>query len=220
MLRFGDLSTRVFGFHGVADQTLNWSKLAWEDREDRVLLTGFQSIHYPLRRQIWRAASTGNASIVATLEHPGYLRGGIKNRFLGKLYFEHLSKFKGLIATTTSQRFLFGIKRIDYTVQKYVEIPASGCLCFVEESRDLARMGFLEGVNCIKITKANWLSKMQIIHSREASGIAMNGRKLVEARHLHSHRIADVVSHIRGVFGLDCKDLIGSGSALAFSVDR
>jgi hypothetical protein len=176
-------------------------------------LTGLQSIHYPLRKRIWQAASAGEAGIVATLEHPGYHRETMKNRFVGKYYYEHLGRFKGGIATTPSQRFFFGTKRIDYTVQKYVEVPGTGCLSFVEDTPDLSRMGFVDGVNCIKITRANWLKKMQIIHSTEASTIAENGRNLVKARYLHSHRIADIVTHIRRLCGLGNANVLMEANA-------
>jgi hypothetical protein len=163
----------------------------------------------------------GKAPIVAFLQHPGYNRTTMKNRFLGKYYYEHLGSFKGGIATTSSQRYFFGIKRIDYTLQKYVEVPASGCLAFVEDIPSLGRMGFVDGLNCIKITKGNWLKKMAIIHSTEASAIAQNGRNLIKARHLHSHRIADIVAHIRRLCGLAAADDLieangNSGTAALF----
>lgn len=194
----------------VPDSIFECSMPSWEDRKDKTLLAGRCSAQYPLRRRLFKYARRNRDCNIDVLHHPGYAATDIQGGVTGRDFHQLLGGYKGAIATTGSTRIR--IRRvIDYTVLKYLEIPACGCVPFMEVTPDLAELGFVDGLNYISITRWNYKKKMDFIHSREAEGVALAGQELVRGRHTHSHRVSLILdSIIRRLQSTACQDQIGS----------
>lgn len=175
--------------------------MPWEDRKDKVLLAGRCSAPYPLRRRLFKYARRNRDGNIDVLHHPGYATTDIQGGVTGRDFHQLLGGYKGAIATTGSTRARIR-KTTDYTVFKYFEIPACGCVPFMEPTPDLAELGFVDGVNYISITRWNYRKKLRLIHSREAERVARAAQDLVRSRHTHSRRvrlILDTIAHqLRG----------------------
>lgn len=77
---------------------------------------------------------------------------------------------------------------------KYSEIPAASCVCFVQMHYDCKEMGFIDGENCIAVTKGNYKKKMNDFkaHIEEYQGMANAGRSLI-AEKWTSRNFADFI---------------------------
>lgn len=169
----------------------------WKDRRDRVLLSGCCSVQYPLRKRLFQYAH--GSDCIDILDHPGYA-GTRQKGVVGREFYKLLSSYKGAIATTGSTRLR--IKRvIDYTVHKYFEIPACGCVPFMEVTPDLGELGFVDGLNFISITRSNYQKRLRFIHSREAEGLARASQNLIREKHTDKHRARAIIDSIVNLSG-------------------
>ena len=87
-------------------------------------------------------------------------------------------------------------RKIDYTVGKYMEIPACGCLPFMEKTPDLSELGFVDGEHYVSINRWNYKKRFEAIYSAEAEGIAKAAQELIRKRHTHSHRVSTILDEI------------------------
>ncbi|MHA2181429.1 MAG: glycosyltransferase, partial [Promethearchaeota archaeon] len=151
----------------------------WNSRKDKILLSGALSRSYPLRSSINRGCS----SYVHSLSHPGY---GVdkSHNTVREEYHAFLSSFKSAIATT-------GGGVLNYTVMKYYEIMAAGCLCLAEDTIDLRNLGFVPNEHYIPISMSNFKSKIKYINSNfnKYKEIADNGRRFVLENHTFKNRV-------------------------------
>jgi len=170
--------------------------IGWDSRKDKILLSGWIGRSYPLRNIISKYASTMDGKdLIDTLKHKGYTRESQEGIVTGKAYYDRLKSYKGAVVTT-----LFA--PVNYHVAKYLEIPACGCVPFMEYTPDIHFLGFVDGINCILIDKHNFRQKLVLINSDQAIVIANNARELVRKRHLHSHRARTIISTITNMLEL------------------
>jgi len=185
---------------GVPDSVFE-NSMPWQDRKDKVLLSGMCSVQYPLRRRMFRYAKSNKNCNIDILNHPGYARTNVQSGITGRDFYQLLGGYKGAIATTGSTRMRIR-RSIDYTVSKYFEIPGCGCVPFLEETPDLAELGFVDELNYISINRWNFKKKMAFINSREAKGVAMAAQELVRSRHTVRHRaylaLDKIAEHLQG----------------------
>ncbi len=173
--------------------------MPWQERKDRVLLTGKCSVQYPLRRRLFNHVQENKACNIDVLHHPGYAIADVADSITGRDFYQLLGSYKGAVATTGSTRMRIR-RAIDYTVLKYIEIPACGCVPFMEATPDLAELGFVDDLNYISITRWNYQKKMEFIRSREAEGVARAAQELVRSRHTHSHRVPFILDTVASRF--------------------
>jgi hypothetical protein len=162
----------------------------WNERKDQALISGMVARQYPFRRKIKRYIEKSKDPLFTVLEHPSYQIGDPKHGIIGRAFYEELARHKGGIVTSAK-------KPINYTVAKYVEVPACGCLAFMEKTPDLRDMGFVDGENYIHITNWNFKSKIKLLRSDEACTIAQAGRELIKRAHTHSQRIKIILFEIQ-----------------------
>lgn len=168
--------------------------LPWSERKERILLSGHNSFQYPLRTRIFKYAGHKD-SVVDTIDHPGYRLDRNKKSYTGRNYYELLGTYKAAVATTPS--LISGLRsKINYTVAKYFEIPACGCLPLMEVTPDLRELGFTDSENCVYINRWNYKKKFQIINSHEAKIIAGKAQSFIKEKHIHSIRVQTVISEI------------------------
>ena len=186
-LNYFDL--KLFKSHSIKSHWVPWSVPSsifmntsfhdWLMRENTVVISGMNSYIYPLRKKIFTYSKHYPEDIIKGLDHPSYE----KNRgLIGDTYYAFLRNSKGAFATT-------GEATINFSVMKYFEIPASGCLPFFEDNPELRYLGFIDGENCIIINEKNFKQRINIIKSPIAVEIAQNAFNLVKDHHTHNNRI-------------------------------
>lgn len=159
----------------------------WESRLSSAVLSGNMSKIYPLRKIIYKNINKNNNIIM--LKPPNYTSN--ESGLIGQNYYRYLRQFKAAIVTT-----LF--YPINFTVMKYFEIPACGCLGFFENTPDLKMLGFNDMENCIIIDKNNYNERIRIIEgkNKDLKDIAMRGYRLIKNKHKHSDRVVEISSVI------------------------
>lgn len=82
-----------------------------------------------------------------------------------------------------------------YPVIKYFEGMAAGCVVMADEPSSADELGFINGVNYVKINKGDWVLKMDyyLKHPEEADEIAKNARELILKRHTITVRSKEFV---------------------------
>lgn len=166
----------------------------WGQRRQAVLLSGAVAKQYPLRRWIRSYIRLSRDPLFQHLEHPSYR--SLTHGFVGRAFYQELAKYRGAIATTAHTS-----KPIEYTVAKYVEIPACGTLAFMETTPDLFSLGFVENENFISISRFNFTNKAKVLFSTEGEKIARAGRDLIRRRHTHGIRISLMIDMMLSHFG-------------------
>ncbi len=188
--KYQKFKTKVVWLPWSAPDSLLESDATWRTRKDKIVLSGHMYKQYTLRNIIEKYSVTNSGKEILTcLKHYGYCQKSQSKMTTGHSYWDFLKAHKGAVATSA-------IKASDFHRAKYMEIPACGCLPFLEYTPDIHFLGFVDGINCIVIDKFNYKEKFQMIYSEKASVIARNARELVEQKHLHSHRAATIVSCI------------------------
>lgn len=167
----------------------------WETRSSRILVAGNCGRSYPLRRRLYEYARDPRQSMADPLDHPGYDTSVKKHGTTGDDFYRLLGSYRGAAATTASVWIPRGYK-VDYTVAKYFEIPACGCLTFMEKTPDLMDLGFREGEHYVSINRWNYKKRFEAVHSPEAKDIAKAAQELIRARHTHSHRVQLMLDEI------------------------
>ncbi len=166
----------------------------WNDREDKVLLSGAMTPMYTLRRAI-RDASI---DLVEVLDHPGYPDTssfrGYSHPYTHRRYYEYCSRFKGAVATSLAAP-------LDYLISKYFEIPACGCLPFFEPHADLDLLGFVEEEHYIAIDQDNFPGEFPRVKDAEAEGIAARAREFVRSQHTDVIRARELIQIVEERFG-------------------
>jgi hypothetical protein len=161
----------------------------WSNRENKILLSGMVARQYPLRKKIKRYFEKSNDNHLFFLKHPGYRNGNSNHDIIGRKYYKMLSSLTGAVVTTAK-------KPINYTVAKYMEIPACGALAFMQRTPDLDKLGFVDGLNFVSISKWDYKKKLKIIDSDEAKSIARAGQQLIQTKHTHPIRVNSILSKI------------------------
>ncbi|WP_282776955.1 glycosyltransferase [Phaeodactylibacter xiamenensis] len=172
----------IFDLHDIND---------WSSRVDKILISGMTGYMYPLRTKIKNSKTLSAQKNIQQLGHGGY--SSKSKGIFGDDYYRYLSKFKGAIVTS-------GMKPANFAVMKYFEIPACGCLPFLEDTRELKYLGFQDGLNCVIINKSNFIEKFKILDSPVAKEIAKSAHELIRARHTHQNRANFIATQISNFF--------------------
>jgi len=95
---------------------------------------------YRYRRQV---AQPSFSDLFDIAPHPGYSRKEAP-AYANDAYAAHINQYFAGFAECTPRQYVVG---------KYIEIPAAGALLVAEYCPDLPRLGFVHGVNYIKVSK-------------------------------------------------------------------
>lgn len=178
----------IFFPYYISNNILNIN-IKWNDKEDKVLLTGARTGFYDFRRNI------KENEYIKILNHPGY-HGQFSHDIIGEKYYEYISKFKGGIVTSANKCHSYngcGDFNLEYTLKKYFEIPACNVVPFIQPTIDTDELGFINYKNCIFIDEKNYNEKIKKHLFDEE--IAINARNFIKEKHLFSNRI-DIIKNI------------------------
>ena len=152
---------------------------------------------YPLRLKLWSEfeqfcfdrklnyIKTKRVSGASSFKKPSEFNN--RNDFItGDRYVDALSKTKF---------FIFGCSKYRYPLLKYFEAMASGCVVFADEPSSARELGFVDGVNYVKINGDNWVEKVDyyLEHSEKAQKIAVNALEYAVTNHSHGVRAAEFI---------------------------
>ena len=150
----------------------------------KCILSGARGKFYPLREHAAR-----NPDVVV-LEHPGYGGSGEKRgaALFGEAYARELAKYRCAVTCSSV---------IDYTVAKYMELPAAGCLLLATQTPDLQLLGFEDGVNFLRVDESTFDAALSDVLARPEAfePIRRAGFELVRARHSDVNR-ADTLERL------------------------
>jgi len=151
----------------------------------KCLVTGTaQHEYYPFRRFIVDNMNDDTER----LQHPGYRTGRRLDAKVGDAYAQELNKYVCSVATCSS---------LDYSLGKYMEITASGALCLGQYTPDLDDLGFVNGVNYIRVDETNVYDVIHDVvrHPEEYGKIRRQGREFALKEFAVEKRI-DVVTRL------------------------
>lgn len=172
----------------------------FEERiKDKILNTGAVGNAKPLSKIIndirntkWNAYRVYHLrTIVNNLPYVDYF-STLQNEFVGDRFPLLLEKYQASIAACTVT-----------TVAKMWEIPAAGCMTFLEvnEKNNANSFGFKDQVNVVFVNESNYKEKFQeFIENIEESKwkkIAENGRKFVMDNHNNDKAVESLVELMR-----------------------
>lgn len=158
--------------------------------ENRILLSGAISRHYPLRLHMENLCAR-DPDAIAHLPHPGYNRR-YEYRETGKVgrgYALQINKYRA--AFTDSLTF-------KYVVAKHFEIPATGTLLFADNlvHEPLGKLGFKENEHYVSASKENLEAKIRYVRDEknhaELDEIRKRGQALVWQKHKTSDRARQI----------------------------
>lgn len=169
------LYDKVIFFPHAADVINNKSK-----RERGGCLTGCLSLpYYPFRNAVKKLPVS-----IDVLSHPRHLK---ERAITGVKYFDHLSQYK---VSFTCKSVL------NYTVAKYFEIMACGCILIAEKINEVeqAVLGLRHGENCFlfdldEIDKIPALYNDILNNYSKYEIIAKKGQELIQKKHAPEHRV-------------------------------
>ncbi len=171
----------------VPDRYFAKARRPWEERSGNALLSGRLSWQYGLRTRIHRYCAADSSLPVDVLDHSGYDVECLKHAITGQAYIDRLAQHRCALATTG-----YG-----YTLAKYMEIPAAGCMLMCEPTLDLELLGFRDGQNCRFITRSNFRQILKDLAGIVDPAIAAAGYELVRKRHVHSVRVDEMLRIMR-----------------------
>jgi hypothetical protein len=150
----------------------------------KCILTGARGKFYPLREHAAR-----NPDVVV-LAHPGYGGAGREDgsATFGEAYARELAKYRCGVTCSAV---------IDYTVAKYMELPAAGCLLLATHTPDLHLLGFEDGVNYLRVNEVTFDATLADVLARPQAfePVRRAGYELVRGRHSDLHR-ADALERL------------------------
>lgn len=166
--------------HGIREP--EQAQRAFKDRSAKILFTGcignFFDRFYHLRRVIAESKLADSIDFLKPYQ--------LDN--CGGRYRSCLTGHKASIAATRQ-----------YFSLKYLEIPAAGTLCFMENDNlnGIRELGFIDGINAIFITEDDWIIKfvkfMTKPYSVEYSEIAKAGHDLVMSKYENSIQVNKLI---------------------------
>lgn len=123
--------------------------------------------------------------------HPGH-RAKKEDIFVWKKYARELNRAK--IFFTCGSRNQSG----GYAVLKYFEAPACKTLLIAEQNRDIAELGFKDGVNYVSCTTDNVEEKAvyYLLHDKKRKEITENGYQFIQNNHTNEHRALTMITNI------------------------
>ncbi len=108
----------------------------------------------------------------------------------GNAFPAYLAKYAGALALMDQ-----------YPVPKYMEIPLAGCVCFVQAHEEYKALGFVDGENCLHVTRHNFDDRIHHFrnHIADYQLIADAGRKLVESKWTSVHFADHIYEHAQKI---------------------
>lgn len=155
--------------------------------------------YYPMRQAIYEElpglCGTHGLDYVIRTSPPGRtfqrkFTKLIRDHYVGERYAKVLGQ---------SRILPFGSGVYVGPVQKHFEGRACGCLVMSNEPSEAKELGFMDGVNYVKIGLEDWREKMTYYarHREEAEEIALNGRRLILKRHTHEIRAKEFLEMLK-----------------------
>jgi len=151
----------------------------------KILLSGSMSSHYPMRR------------FLKSLNHPKIEILTHEDNINGADYFKYLKNFICAFACCLN-------KNTPYIINKFFEIPASGCLLLAYDEyvkNELKQIGFKDGENYISCNKNNIIQKIEWIcdskNKKEIDKIRYNGHQLVINNHSEKNRYDLIINNTK-----------------------
>lgn len=170
-----------FFFYSCNFEKINEYNIKWEDREERILLSGCCNRGYPLRHKLMKYIKKNRPDYLSFLKRPKINKFNCsagKNIPIGLNYYEKLSKYKGAV---------FGYYQYpkNFNLAKIIEILACGCIGFFEYSPLLEEeLGLKSGVHYINILDENGKLILDDVFYKkwlkDGKKIAENGKNYVE----------------------------------------
>ncbi len=152
----------------------------------KCILSGAMNKFYP-----FRAVAAKNPDVVV-LPHPGYDRVPARDpsKTFGSTYVRELAKYRCAVTCSAV---------INYTVAKYMELPAAGCLLLATHTPDLHLLGFEDRVNYLRVDEETFDTTLAEVLARPAAyePIRKAGFELVRARHSDLQRADELERLIR-----------------------
>lgn len=177
-LEYKEYWDKAFIFPWYAPDICHNYETNFNERFDNAILTGRISDAYPFRKII----SQYKQSYVVLLEHPGYDRDNRKHDIIHENFYRLLSKYKFSIVTTAKEP-------LNYTLAKYFEIPACGCIPLMQETDDFIDLGFIKDVNYISINLNNYKNIENIVKEYNIENIRKNNLEFIKSKHSINNRI-------------------------------
>ena len=163
-----------------------------------ITMIGSMSKRYPIRSTIWhqleefcymyRLTSLMSNQAPVPSWTAAHHQNENPNYYIRKRYAEALGQ---------SRFFAFCPSIYNYPIQKYFEVPASGCVAVAGKLIGGVgeELGFIDGETYVEVTRLNWEKKLlYYIHNPyKASKIIENGRKLIMEHHTHEIRVQEFI---------------------------
>ncbi len=150
--------------------------------EGRIMSFGNVAVEdaYDLRRWVFESG---------VLKSFDYAGSG-NQKYKGQDYYHWLRGFDATVVAMSTH------KLYNYTVAKYFEVLSQGHLLFAFPTVDLKDHGFIDGVNCILVSKENFKEKIDayLQNPMDYIDIRNNGLQLIKTKHTVSHRLAQLAS--------------------------
>jgi len=153
------------------DDALQYKK-KWSDRIAKIFVSGRCTDHYPLRQKI-RNHALQNPDKFYVLDHPGYKN--LSHQIVGNSFYDLLGSYSAAVVTSASCP-------LNYTVAKYFEVPACGCIPFMEELHELNDLGFEAWKNYIPVSELTFKINFNPSNISKKM-IGMESGKLIKQNH-------------------------------------
>jgi len=175
----------IFGINEEIHQSPKWSNRI----SDRILLTGVirSDEHYRLRKMCKKQSR---------IKYVGKGAG-----FVGDGYAELLGMYRTAIAACSTT-----------SVYKYFEIPACGCLSFMEVNSENGcdNLGFVDGENAVFIDEGNYKKRLKeyikSLNDPKWRRIADNGRRFVLEKYENRVQVKKLIDIINDILVAEVKN--------------
>lgn len=223
MCRWVEFTDKTYHFPQFYAPEARYRELPYNENPDKVcLVSGFRARKvYRLREVAYQLGP----DLVKTLEHPGYASVQQRPTGVGRLTGQHVRSHA--VRQEEHQRLMEHLKKggewknpfrtgddfatelnahfcalsdcsvYGYVVGKYVEIPAAGSLLVANYTPDLDTLGFVDGVNYVRVSPETVEQKLKDILSNpdEYEGVRKRGREFV----LEQFGVENRFEQLRGI---------------------
>lgn len=187
-----DCHNKAIDFPWFAPRSCFKHDRLWNDRKNKIIVSGCMASVYSLRRNLRELA--GSIKCIDVLDHPGYKPRKRKHQIIGDEYYNLLSEYKCAVATSADAP-------LNYPLSKYFEIPACGCIGLFEQIEELSNFGFEKNKHYVSITKDDYREAIKDIAKNfdKLEGMATLCRKHVLNNHTDTHRVRQLIKILNGL---------------------
>lgn len=191
-IEYSDCHHKAINFPWFAPHSCFEYNHHWNDRQNKIIVTGCMAPVYSLRRNLRNLSNTIQG--IDVLDHPGYKPKRRKHHIIGNEYYKLLSEYKCAAATSADSP-------LNYPLSKYFEIPACGCIGLFEKIEELSDFGFEENKHYISITKDDYREAVNdtIKNFDKLENMATLCRDHIKNNHTDIHRVNQLINIINGL---------------------